>query len=90
MMLSLKVMSAVQGRKLIRELFDRLKPALREIGQAAARNSANISSQILNGDYPISSQKIFNKEIAESFGFDFNAGRIDAAVHPFLFWNCSG
>ena len=72
--------------ELIRELFDRLKPALREIGEAAARNSANISSQILNGDYPISSQKIFNKEIAESFGFDFDAGRIDAAVHPF----CSG
>ena len=72
--------------EMIKELFDRLKPSLREIGEAAARKSANISSQILKGDYPIKAQEKFNHEIAESFGFDFNAGRIDAAVHPF----CSG
>jgi len=70
----------------VRELFDRLKPELRGIGQAAARKSGNISSQILKGDYPIIAQKEFNHEIAESFGFDFNGGRIDEAVHPF----CSG
>ena len=39
--------------EMIKELFDRLKPSLREIGEAAARKSANISSQILKGDYPI-------------------------------------
>ncbi|MDB4721578.1 carboxypeptidase M32 [Verrucomicrobiales bacterium] len=72
--------------EMIKELFDRLKPSLREIGEAAARKSTNISSQILKGDYPIKAQEKFNHEIAESFGFDFNAGRIDAAVHPF----CSG
>ncbi len=72
--------------EMIKELFDRLKPSLREIGESAARKSANISSQILKGDYPIKAQEKFNHEIAESFGFDFNAGRIDAAVHPF----CSG
>ena len=70
--------------KTIRVLFDRLKPALREIGEAAARK--NTSSQALKGDYPINAQEKFNQEVAESFGFDFNAGRIDAAVHPF----CSG
>ncbi|MEE2967057.1 MAG: carboxypeptidase M32 [Verrucomicrobiota bacterium] len=72
--------------KNIKQLFDRLKPELREIGQAAARKSENSSSQILKANYPINAQKEFNYEIAESFGFDFEGGRIDEAVHPF----CSG
>ncbi|PAW63860.1 MAG: carboxypeptidase [Verrucomicrobiia bacterium Tous-C2TDCM] len=40
----------------------------------------------LRGDYPVERQKAFNREVAESIGFDFEAGRIDTAVHPF----CSG
>lgn len=40
----------------------------------------------LEGHYPIEKQKAFNHEVAESMGFDFEAGRIDTAVHPF----CSG
>ena len=38
------------------------------------------------GFYPVESQKALNREIAEAIGFDFEAGRIDTAVHPF----CSG
>jgi len=72
--------------EMINELFDGLKPALREIGEAAAHKSANSSSQALKGDFPINAQEKFNQEIAKSFGFDFDAGRIDEAVHPF----CSG
>jgi len=40
----------------------------------------------LRGDCPVDRQKAFNREVAESIGFDFEAGRIDTAVHPF----CSG
>lgn len=40
----------------------------------------------LAGHYPIEKQQAFNREVAESIGFDFEAGRIDTAVHPF----CSG
>jgi carboxypeptidase Taq len=40
----------------------------------------------LEGHYPIERQQAFNHEVAESIGFDFEAGRIDTAVHPF----CSG
>ena len=36
--------------------------------------------------YSIADQEAFNREVAESIGFDFSAGRIDTAVHPF----CSG
>ena len=37
-------------------------------------------------DFPVEQQKAFNEEVARSIGFDFDAGRIDTAVHPF----CSG
>jgi carboxypeptidase Taq len=36
--------------------------------------------------YPKEKQAAFNREVAEAIGFDFGAGRIDTAVHPF----CSG
>jgi len=36
--------------------------------------------------YPREKQEAFNREVAGSIGFDFEAGRIDTAVHPF----CSG
>ncbi|MDC0259176.1 carboxypeptidase M32 [Verrucomicrobiales bacterium] len=42
---------------------------------------------VKNGaEYSIASQVAFNREIAEAIGFDFDAGRIDTAVHPF----CTG
>jgi carboxypeptidase Taq len=37
----------------------------------------------LKGRYPIEKQQILNREIAESLGFDFEAGRIDTTAHPF-------
>ena len=40
----------------------------------------------LSGHYPVERQQAFNREVADSIGFDFEAGRIDTAVHPF----CSG
>lgn len=40
----------------------------------------------LAGHYPIAKQAAFNEEVAMAMGFDFEAGRIDTAVHPF----CSG
>ncbi len=45
-----------------------------------------VSSPFVEADFPIEGQRILNQEIAESIGFDFDAGRIDTAVHPF----CSG
>ncbi|MDF1754981.1 MAG: carboxypeptidase M32 [Verrucomicrobiales bacterium] len=42
--------------------------------------------EALQGEYPIDKQAAFNREVAASIGFDFDAGRIDTAVHPF----CTG
>lgn len=41
---------------------------------------------LVKGDCPVEKQAAFNLEIAGDIGFDFEAGRIDTAVHPF----CSG
>ncbi|MCP4847755.1 MAG: carboxypeptidase M32 [Verrucomicrobiaceae bacterium] len=70
----------------VAELFEELKPQLREIGLAAARRSETVSEEMLNGHYPQEAQCAFNEKVARAFGFDFEAGRIDTAVHPF----CSG
>lgn len=63
--------------------------ALREslvpiVEEATAREPFDRS--VLEGFYAIEKQESFNREVAEAMGFDFDAGRIDTAVHPF----CSG
>jgi carboxypeptidase Taq len=35
------------------------------------------------GPAPVAAQQALNREVAEGVGFDFRAGRIDTAVHPF-------
>ena len=70
----------------VTELFEGLKPQLREIGSAAARRSEEVPGDVLGGHYSEAGQRDFNEKVARAFGFDFEAGRIDTAVHPF----CSG
>ncbi len=70
----------------LREIFDALKSEIAEIGPAAWEKSASIPENSLNGDYPVGAQQAFNRKVAEAFGFDFEAGRIDTTTHPF----CSG
>jgi carboxypeptidase Taq len=55
------------------------------VAEACGRESFD-QSRITSGHYPVSAQEAFNREVAEAIGFDFEAGRIDTAVHPF----CSG
>jgi len=62
-----------------------LRTALLPIVDAAASRPPYDRSG-LSGHYPVERQQAFNREVAESIGFDFEAGRIDTAVHPF----CSG
>ncbi|MEO0416407.1 MAG: carboxypeptidase M32, partial [Verrucomicrobiota bacterium] len=45
-----------------------------------------LDPSLLEGHYPQAKQEAFNREVAESMGFDFGSGRIDTTVHPF----CSG
>ncbi len=67
----------------IASLFDKLGPSLREIASAAVERSASRPFTLPPGPYPVAAQQAFNREVAEAFGFDFSAGRIDATTHPF-------
>lgn len=67
----------------IEKLFSGLKPDLIRTAKAAVEKSAGVSPTLLRGRYPIEKQQLLNREIAESLGFDFGAGRIDTTAHPF-------
>ena len=63
-------------------LFDRLQPELVELVGAATAHEHK-DSRCLHGPAPIAAQQAFNQQVAAGIGFDFRAGRIDTAVHPF-------
>lgn len=67
-------------------LFAELRPAIVTILGPAVEKSRNVPENFLEGEYPIAAQQAFNREVAQAFGFDFEAGRIDTTTHPF----CTG
>lgn len=61
-------------------LFDRMRPrlvALRDRLAGVAMPPA------LSGTFPAAAQMTLSREIAARFGYDFDHGRLDLAVHPF-------
>jgi carboxypeptidase Taq len=67
----------------LRALFAELRTAVVEILESAGERGAKTPGELLSGDYPISGQQAFNREVAAAMGFDFEAGRIDTTAHPF-------
>jgi carboxypeptidase Taq len=67
----------------VASLFDAMRPAVREIAAQAVANSASHAPTLPTGPYPVAAQQQFNARIAESIGFDLQAGRIDTTTHPF-------
>ncbi len=67
-------------------VFADLRPELVALGKEIAERGPRVDDDLLKGDYPVEKQRAFNQEVAVGMGFDFDAGRIDTAVHPF----CSG
>jgi carboxypeptidase Taq len=63
------------------DLRDKLIPVVEE---AVATSGDEVPWE--GSEFPIEQQRAFNEEVARSIGFDFDAGRVDTAVHPF----CSG
>lgn len=70
----------------LKQLFAGLRPQIAELARIAVERTSRTRPNILHGTYPIAAQQAFNHEVAEAFGFDFDAGRIDTTAHPF----CTG
>ncbi|MCP5540021.1 MAG: carboxypeptidase M32 [Akkermansiaceae bacterium] len=70
----------------LRQLFGGLRKDLVALVEEALEREPFDDSRIAGQNYPVADQARFNHEVAEAIGFDFAAGRIDTAVHPF----CTG
>jgi len=64
-------------------LFDDLQARLAPLLPRLRAATATADPARLEGSYPVAAQQRFNRRVAESMGFDFEAGRIDSTVHPF-------
>jgi carboxypeptidase Taq len=65
----------------IAAMFDRMRPRLRALRHAAL--SAPDQPAPLVGEFDRDSQLRLARILAEAFGYDFQRGRLDLAVHPF-------
>jgi carboxypeptidase Taq len=71
---------------LLTPLFDSLRASLSPIVKAVADSGVVVDESVAKGDFPEAAQLAFARRIATQMGFDFDAGRIDLAAHPF----CTG
>jgi carboxypeptidase Taq len=67
-------------------LFDPLRAELVPLIAAIRDCGRAPDGEILSRHYPVEAQRQFALEAARAIGFDFNAGRLDTAPHPF----CTG
>ncbi|NNJ25216.1 carboxypeptidase M32 [Alienimonas chondri] len=71
--------SSEQVAAVFAELRDGLVPLVHGI----AESNVSPDRSILSRNYPIAAQDAFCRSGAEELGFDFEAGRLDTAAHPF-------
>jgi carboxypeptidase Taq len=64
----------------VRRVFDRLRPALREL---AAQSPPGEPEAFVDGPYPIETQHELSLVIARAFGASERSFRLDPTVHPF-------
>ncbi|MFT3975486.1 MAG: carboxypeptidase M32 [Amaricoccus sp.] len=65
-------------------IFSRLRPGLVELAGRIAAKGAPVPT--VAGRFPAAAQMALAKKLGGDFGFDWQAGRLDLAVHP----SCSG
>lgn len=62
-------------------MFDRMRPRLVSLRERILGCGRSVPK--LEGDFPQDSQLALSRKLADAFGYDWNRGRIDLAVHPF-------
>jgi carboxypeptidase Taq len=72
-------MTAAESFMILSDLKDFLLPFIKKIRASKVR----IDPKKILGNFPIEEQRKFNDSIVKKLGFDFEAGRIDKATHPF-------
>jgi carboxypeptidase Taq len=64
-------------------LFDALRRELVPLVTAILGSSRRPDASLLQGQYPLDLQRTFGEAVATAIGFNFQAGRLDTATHPF-------
>ncbi|NJL95134.1 MAG: carboxypeptidase M32 [Anaerolineae bacterium] len=64
-------------------IFGQLRTALVPIVHAIQANQDRVSDAPLHGQFPSAQQRAFGEFVVKQFGFNFENGRQDVAVHPF-------
>ena len=64
-------------------LFDELKRALIPLVRSIVASGAEVDETPAGGDFPGDQQRSFGRFLAETIGFDFDAGRLNESTHPF-------
>ena len=70
----------------VQAAFDGMREELVPLVQAIADSGRQPDVSVLKRSYPTDGQREFGRRAATAVGFDFEAGRLDEAAHPF----CSG
>ena len=70
----------------VTRLFSPLREELVKLIAAISASQRRPNREIITRQYPVDAQREFSIAAARQMGFDFEAGRLDTAAHPF----CSG
>lgn len=65
-------------------LFGEMRSRLVPLAEAIARDGDRPDISMLSGSFDKDNQKAFSRFILTEMGFDFEAGRLDESVHPFM------
>ncbi|MCC6802027.1 MAG: carboxypeptidase M32 [Anaerolineae bacterium] len=67
----------------VKELFDAHKPDLVALIAAIRAKGDIVDDSMLHQPFDVTKQRAFGEMVVKSYGYDFNRGRQDEAVHPF-------
>jgi carboxypeptidase Taq len=69
--------------KRLEEMFDGLKGVLLPLIDRIKGAPDQPDPDLLQGGFPVAMQESFARQVIETMGFDFSAGRLDISAHPF-------
>jgi carboxypeptidase Taq len=67
----------------VKAVFDALRAEIVPLVKAVSANADAVSNAVLHQSFDAAKQREFGMMVIEKFGFDFERGRLDVAVHPF-------